>query len=58
MAANDAQLLKITLISPRDALYQALRSVFSQTASVEGVRLGNTYVSGIRIPEAYLYEVR
>ena len=56
--ANSRQLLKIKLISPKDPMYDALRSVFAQTASVEGARLGNTMVGGTFIDEAYLYEVR
>ncbi|MGO8819509.1 MAG: hypothetical protein ACLQVG_33160 [Terriglobia bacterium] len=56
--ANSRQLLKIKLISPRDPMYEALRSFFAQTASVEGARLGNTMVGGMLIGEAYLYEIR
>jgi hypothetical protein len=56
--ADPAQLLKIELISPSEPLYEALRSVFAQTASVEGARLGNTQVKGMFINDAYLYEVR
>lgn len=51
------QPLKIELISPREPLYQALHSVFGNTASVEGARLGNTQVRGMYIEDAYLYEV-
>jgi hypothetical protein len=50
--------LLIELISPRTPLYQALRSVFGKTASVEGARLGNTQVGGMYIDDAYLYEIR
>jgi hypothetical protein len=56
--ADSAQLLRIELISPRHPLYQALRSVFAQTALVEGTRLGNTQSGGMYIDEAYLYEIR
>jgi hypothetical protein len=56
--ANSRQLLKIKLISPKQPMYEALRSVFAQTASVEGARLGNTQVGGMFIDEAYLYEIR
>ncbi len=56
--ADAAQLLSIELISPKHPLYQALRSVFGQTASVEGARLGNTQVAGMYIDDAYLYEIR
>ncbi|MGH9512647.1 MAG: hypothetical protein ACRD2U_10990 [Terriglobales bacterium] len=50
--------MKIQLISPKLPMYQAMRSVFGQTASVEGARLGNTQLGGIYIDDAYLYEVR
>lgn len=56
--ATGDQLLRITLISPKDPLYASLQSVFAQTASVEGLRLGNTYIGNVVVPEAYLYEVR
>lgn len=49
---------RIELISPRTPLYQALISVFGKSASVEGVRLGNTQFAGIYVEDAYLYEVR
>jgi hypothetical protein len=52
------QPLKIELISPKEPLYQALRSVFGNTESVEGTRLGNTQVGGMYIEDAFLYEVR
>jgi len=51
------QPLRIELISPQVPLYQALRSVFGKTASVEGARLGNTQVGGMYIDDAYLYGV-
>ena len=56
--ADSTQLLRIELISPRQPFYQALRSVFGKTASVEGARLGNTQIGGMYINDAYLYEVR
>jgi hypothetical protein len=52
------QSLRVELISPKLPLYQALRSVFGQTASVEGARLGSTQVGGIYIDDAFLYEIR
>ncbi|HMC30945.1 MAG TPA: hypothetical protein VKL99_08920 [Candidatus Angelobacter sp.] len=58
ISADSDQLFKIELISPKHPLYQALRSVFGQTASVAGTRLGNTQIGGIYIDEAYLYEIR
>ena len=57
ISADSDQLFKIELISPKHPLYQALRSVFSQTASVDGTRLGNTQIGGMYIDEAYLYEI-
>ncbi len=57
-SVDSTQLLRIELISPRQPLYQALRSVFGETASVEGARLGNTQIGGIYINDAYLYEIR
>jgi hypothetical protein len=56
--ADSAQLLSIELISPTQPLYQALRSVFGKTASVEGARLGNTQVQGMFINDAYLYAIK
>ncbi len=52
------QQFKVELISPREPLYQALRSVFGATASVEGARLSNAQVGGMYIEDAYLYEIR
>ncbi len=52
------QSLLVELISPKTPLYQAMRSVFGKTASVEGARLGNTQIGGMYIDDAYLYEVR
>lgn len=58
VSTDSRQRLKIELISPKQPMYQALRSVFARTASVEGSRLGNTQVAGMFIDEAYLYEIR
>ena len=58
IAADSSTLLKIELISPRQPFYQALRSVFGNTASVEGARLGGTQIGGRYINDAYLYEIR
>ncbi len=55
---DSSKLLKIELISPKQPLYEALRSVFGKTASVEGARLGNTQIGGRYISDAYLYEIR
>jgi hypothetical protein len=52
------QSLLVELISPKTPLYQAMRSVFGKTASVEGARLGNTQIGGMYIDDAYLYELR
>jgi hypothetical protein len=56
--ADSSQLSRIELISPRQPFYQALRSVFGKTASVEGARLGSTQIGGMYINDAYLYEIR
>jgi len=56
--SDSSKLLKIELISPKQPFYQALRSVFGKTASVEGARLGNTQIGGRYINDAYLYEIR
>ncbi len=56
--ADSTQLWRVELISPKHPFYQALRSVFGQTASVEGARLGNTQIGGTYIDDAYLYEIR
>ncbi len=56
--ADSSKFLKIELISPKQPFYEALRSVFGKTASVEGERLGNTQIGGRYINDAYLYEVR
>jgi len=58
IVADPTRLLRVELISPKLPLYQALRSVFAKTASVEGARLGNTQVGGMYIDDAYLYEIR
>ena len=56
--ASGDQLLKIELVSPKHPLYEALRSVFAPAASVEGARLGHSYVGGMYIEDAYLYGVQ
>jgi hypothetical protein len=56
--AVSGQLLRIELVGTTHPLYQALRSVFAQTASVEGARLGGSQVGGMYIEDAYLYGVR
>jgi hypothetical protein len=58
IAADSSTLLKIELISPRQPFYQALRSVFGNSASAEGARLGGTQIGGRYINDAYLYEIR
>ena len=52
------QSLLVELLSPKTPLYQALRSVFGKTSSVEGARLGNTQIGGMYVDDAYLYEIR
>jgi hypothetical protein len=55
---DSSQLFRIELISPKHPFYQALRSVFGQTISVEGSRLGNAQIGGTYIDDAYLYQVQ
>ena len=55
---DSSKFSKIELISPKQPFYEALRSVFGKTASVEGARLGNTQIGGMYINDAYLYEIR
>ena len=52
------RLLRVQLTSPKNPLYEALRSVFGKAASVEGARLGGSQVGGMYIEDAYLYGVR
>lgn len=56
--SDHPRLLRVQMISPRSPLYEALRSIFGKTASVEGARLGGSQVGGIYIEDAYLYGVR
>ena len=49
---------KIDLIGTKHPLYQGLSSVFKQTASVEGTRLGGSQVGGVYVEDAYLFGVR
>ena len=56
--ANSFQMLRISAMSPRQPIYAALQSVFGSASSVWGARLRNTVVNGLRIAEAYLYEVK
>jgi hypothetical protein len=51
------QSFPISVTSPNDPLYSALRSVFGTTVSVEGSRLPHAYVNGVFVPDAYLYEI-
>lgn len=58
LPGDEVKLVRIELISPKHPFYEALRGVFGETASVEGVRLGNTQIGGMYIDDAYLYEIR
>jgi hypothetical protein len=57
-SADPGQLSRINLIGTKHPLYQGLKSVFAQAASVEGARLGGSQVGGVYIEDAYLYGVR
>lgn len=52
------QTLKVEALSPKTPMVRALLDVFGVASSVEGARLQNTMVNGIRVPGAYLYELR
>ncbi len=56
MQTSDFQLLRLSVMSPRNPIYAALRSVFGSAQSVEGARLQNTMVNGLSVT-AYLYEI-
>jgi hypothetical protein len=56
--AESSKLSRIDLIGTKHPLYQGLKSVFGQAASVEGARLGGSQVGGVYIEDAYLYGVR
>jgi hypothetical protein len=58
VGGSDFQLLRIAVISPRTAVYAALRRMFGTTPNVEGVRLQRAVVNGILISDAYLYEIK
>lgn len=58
ISASNFQRMRIEVVSPNVALVEALRSVFGDAESVEGSRLQDTVVNGVRVPQAYLYEVR
>ena len=57
---ESGQLLRIELISPKNPLYQALRSAFAHTPGdrVEGRRLTASQVGGMYIQDSYFYGVR
>ena len=54
---SDLHLFKITVMSPETPLYQALAAAFGKTDNVEGMRLPRKVVKGVRVPDAYLYEI-
>ncbi|MGC2744664.1 MAG: hypothetical protein WA672_15925 [Candidatus Angelobacter sp.] len=58
VGGSDFQRLRITVVSPKSTLFTALRSVFANTADVEGARLQSTTVNGVPVSDAYLYEIR
>lgn len=58
VGANGYQLMQLQLVGPNDPTYNALRSVFGETFSVEGARLNHSMVNGVFVEGAYLYEVR
>ena len=54
---SEFRLLNITVMSPQDSVFVALRKTFASVENVEGVRLQHHTVNGVLVPGAYLYEV-
>lgn len=50
--------LNLTVMSPQNPTFTALKKTFANGKSVEGVRLQHQVVNGVLIPAAYLYEIR
>lgn len=48
----------ITVMSPQDSVFLALKKTFAARKSVEGERLQAEVVNGVLIPDTYLYEIR
>src|SRR5690242_15620348 len=47
LPASDFQLLRISVMAPKNPVYAALYPAFSSAANVEGTRLHNTMVNGL-----------
>jgi hypothetical protein len=61
VAPNESsKLSKIDLISPKNPLYQAFRSLWAHTPQerIEGRRLASSQVAGMYIEDVYFYGVR
>lgn len=56
VAASDTQLLRLTVMSPNQAIFKAIRSIF-KVPGVGSVRVQNTVLNGIPVQDAYLYRV-
>jgi len=57
VGGSNFQRMRITVVSPKSAVFAALRGVFAGVPDVEGERLRNTFVNGVSVPDAYLYEI-
>lgn len=58
--AESSQLSKIDLVSPKNPLYEAFRSLWAQTPQdrIEGRRLASSQVAGMYVEDVYFYGVR
>jgi hypothetical protein len=59
-AEHSPQLSRLELVSPKNPLYEAFRTLWAQTPAdrVEGARLTSSQVAGMYIDDAYFYGVR
>ena len=57
VGGSNFQRMRLTVVSPNSDIFAALRTVFAGVPDVEGERLRNTYVNGVSVPDAYLYEI-
>jgi hypothetical protein len=56
-ALRSLTLSDISVVSPRDDIVRALRTVLGPAANVNGVRLGGTRISDLIVEGAYLYRL-
>jgi hypothetical protein len=56
-ALKSLTLSDISVVSPKDEIVRALRSVLGPAANVHGVRLGGTRINNLIVEGAYLYRL-